>query len=100
MAKSQKRSKEKEFEERLFCSLKSYGYLFPRNENDIERFENLYGDTEIEVPEHLRNSILPNNDPNLNFDFEVNYNVAAFTNENDDQLDFLEDDSEEKSIDD
>lgn len=34
----------------LFNSLKEYGYVFPKTEKDVEKFEKLYGNTEIETP--------------------------------------------------
>jgi len=56
------------FEISLFEALRSYGYIFPKSQEDVENFEDLYGTTAIEVPEfeslnrlneELVNSLVP-----------------------------------------
>ncbi len=97
MSKSQKRSDEQEFEKRLFYSLKRFGYLFPENEKDVEGFEHLYGDTDIDIPEHLQNMETINIEEEIPLDFDVNYKMAAFSNGNLDQFDFPENSEEDDS---
>jgi hypothetical protein len=70
---------EEKFVKQLSQSLKYYGYLFPESSADVERFEAIYGDTEIEIPGHLESleKILSNDEKVINFD--LTNNLAAFT---------------------
>jgi len=72
---------EKSFESDLFFSLKSYGYLFPENTKEVERFEDLYGNTEIDVPMEFE-PVLPDNVLISNADFTKGLGVAAFSTMN------------------
>ena len=38
----------------LKTALKAFGYLFPETEEEYEAFEEIYGNTEIELPEYLK----------------------------------------------
>lgn len=38
----------------LKADLKSFGYMFPETEDELDAFEEMYGNTEIELPEHLK----------------------------------------------
>jgi len=40
----------------LLKALRSYGYLFPETEDEVEMFEKLFGHEKIELPESLRDS--------------------------------------------
>jgi hypothetical protein len=77
--KYKKLNEEEKFEKELLQTLRYYGYLFPESSEDVERFEALYGDTEIEMPEHLESieKIISENKPELNF--ELSYDMAAFS---------------------
>lgn len=94
MAQSQKLSEEQEFEKKLFYSLKRYGYLFPENKQDIEKLEELYGDTEIEIPAHLQNLNVPKADEELPSDFDVDYRVAAFSSKEPGSFELPEDEED------
>lgn len=77
--RNQNLSEELKFEQKLFQSLKHYGYLFPESIKDVDRFEELYGDTEIEIPEHLQSLDALNTNKELPLDFGLAYNVAALS---------------------
>ena len=64
------------FEIDLFNALKSYGYLFPKDTKDVDNFENLYGNTEIETPPFVEQSKRNENLEIKNTDF--NLRLAAF----------------------
>lgn len=74
------------FEVELYYALKSYGYLFPETIKEVERFEKLYGDTEITIPSDIE---LPkiikklNNQSLEDVDFNLSMNKAAFSSNND-----------------
>lgn len=72
-------SDEQKFEQKLFHTLKFYGYLFPDNAKDVDNFEELYGDTEIDIPEHLQSLEMRNHEENLHLDLDFTNNVAAFS---------------------
>lgn len=56
----------------LFNSLKEYGYVLPKTEADVEKFEALYGNTEIETPVvKLPNSNGDVDNTSLSFDFKM-----------------------------
>jgi hypothetical protein len=38
----------------LNAAFKKFGFLFPETENEVEQFENTFGKTEIDLPEHLK----------------------------------------------
>ena len=76
-SKKQNLTEEQKFEQKLFHSLKRYGYLFPETINDVDKFEELYGDTQIDIPEHLE---LEESSESL-LDFDYSNNRAAFSNE-------------------
>ena len=40
-------------EEVLYAALKKFGFLFPKTEQEINQFEEVFGSTEIELPSHL-----------------------------------------------
>ncbi|MBD3636597.1 MAG: hypothetical protein HUJ25_04590 [Crocinitomicaceae bacterium] len=48
-----KKNKDTSFERDLFMALSEYGYLFPTTEEDVENFESLYGNTQIEAPDFI-----------------------------------------------
>jgi hypothetical protein len=72
-------NEEDKFVKQLFQSLKYYGYLFPQSSADVERFEVIYGATEIEIPEYLDSfeKILSNNEQVLKID--LTNSIAAFS---------------------
>lgn len=78
-SKKQDISKEKEFEKKLFHSLKYFGYLFPENIDDVDKFEELYGDTQIDVPEHLELEESHNSNAESILDFDFSNRIAAFS---------------------
>jgi len=75
------------FEHEFYKALNFYGYLLPNNSNDIERFEELYGKTEIDTPSliELPKTKSEKSIPLLGeMNFDLSLGVAAFTsNEND-----------------
>lgn len=74
--------KEKKIEHTIFNSLKYYGFLFPENVEDVDRFEELYGDTDVDIPEHLQSLESLQLNENNPLDFDFSNNMAAFsTNE-------------------
>ena len=83
-------TEEEKFEKELLQSLRYYGYLFPESLEDVERFEMLYGDTEIEVPEHLDSleKIKPNDEFQPGFNFSNN--IAAFSANNQHDFDLFD----------
>jgi len=72
-------NEEEKFERELLESLRYYGYLFPGNSKEIERFETLYGDTEIDMPEHFQSLEKLSPEKEIPLDFDLSYNVAAFS---------------------
>lgn len=63
----------------LFNSLKEYGYVLPKTEKDVEKFEKLYGNTEIETPVVK----LPITNKNIDFSSEnFNFQMAAYSSSN------------------
>lgn len=42
-------------ESELETALKSFGYLFPETDEEIDAFEEMHGNTEVVLPEHLEN---------------------------------------------
>lgn len=74
------------FEHEFYKALKSYGYLLPNNSVDVERFEELYGSTEIDTPP-LIELPKPKSTGSISLlsemNFDLSLSVAAFTsNEN------------------
>ncbi len=81
--KEHNNSEDQAFEFELFNSLKSYGYLFPENTQDVVKFEELYGNTDIEIPSNIK---LPSHEDILKLkgvDFEVPMDIAAFISDED-----------------
>jgi hypothetical protein len=77
------------FELELYQSLKSYGYLFPENIRDVEKFETLYGNTEIETPDTIdlsKEKDFPGLQVLRNIDFGFPANIAAFTSNEDESF--------------
>ena len=66
----------------FFHSLKYFGYLFPSSIKDVERFEELYGDTEIDIPEHIQSPETIIIEDASSIDFELSYDIAAFSADN------------------
>ena len=52
------KSSNNNFEQDLYFIFKKYGYLFPTTEEEVERFERLHGNTDIEMPEKFQSSDL------------------------------------------
>lgn len=79
---SKKKNKETIFEEALFEALKANGHLFPNTIRNVENLEELYGDTEIEMPSHLDtyDDLLTSNDRE-EFKPTLSLDIAAFTSE-------------------
>lgn len=42
------------FESELKYSMRYYGMLFPSSEEEVKIFEKLYGPTDVEMPDHLK----------------------------------------------
>ncbi|MGN6211508.1 hypothetical protein [Parafilimonas sp.] len=57
----------------LNAALKKYGFLFPETEKEIEQFENCFGKTDIELPEHLK-------EPDFMFSSNENHNQVKVIN--------------------
>jgi hypothetical protein len=74
------------FELILFNSFKSYGYLFPKTIEDVERFEELYGTTEIQTPDFKKS--IPNEFNLENIDFNFESSLAAFKGSENELSDF------------
>lgn len=76
-----------DFEIDLFKSLRSYGYLFPVTREDVDRFEELYGDTDIESPEIdeiIDTTLLGLKESNQDvFMLDAEFNIAAFSSDED-----------------
>ena len=74
------------FEIELLKALKSYGLLFPSSVKGVDRFEELYGQTEIELPERLNSSsnMLRKQSAKLigNVDFKKTIRQAALVSKN------------------
>lgn len=80
--KKKLRAEEEKFEKALFHALKQNGYLFPKTLEDVEKFEELYGDTEIEMPEHLQSyQDLQKKNNEEDSLISLNLDIAAFTSE-------------------
>jgi len=92
-AKKQKLNKVQLFEQELFHSLKYHGYLLPDNFADIQRLDEFYGDTEIEVPENLQPLDLLQSDSTKKFvlDLDFSSKIAAFSPKDLDQFGLNED---------
>ncbi len=45
-----------EFKKEVWISFKKYGLLFPTSDEEVKLFEKLYGSTDVEMPEELKNS--------------------------------------------
>ena len=54
--KEQVLSKDVKFELQLYQALKTYGFIFPTSVDDVDRFEALYGKTEIDLPVSIKAS--------------------------------------------
>ena len=80
--KNRSGNKEKEFEKALFYALKANGYLFPATLDDVEKFEELYGNTEIDMPEDLQSyeDLVKRKGEDGNLP-SLNLEIAAFTSE-------------------
>jgi hypothetical protein len=72
---------EKSLEDEVFLSLKSYGYLFPETPKEVERYEELYGTTEIDVPLDFEPR-LPADLSYPNLDLTGVFTIAAFSSGN------------------
>jgi uncharacterized protein YwgA len=82
MEPSKKKTEETKFEEALFEALKTNGHLFPNTIKDVEKLEELYGDTEIEMPSHLATfDDLLNSHDRAEFEPNLSLGIAAFTSE-------------------
>lgn len=82
------------FSVNLFSSLKEYGYVFPKTDKDVEKFEALYGNTEIETPLVQ----LPSNKTDLNFPSEnFDFKMAAYSPTGKSSFSFPEDVKERKT---
>jgi hypothetical protein len=79
----------------LFDSLKTNGYIFPKTNKDVERFEELYGNTDIETPSFNipSDKDLDSNSTDLNF----NFSMAAFSSKKDSNFK-LPDNFDDKNI--
>lgn len=78
----------------LYNSLKEYGYLFPKTEKDVEKFEELYGNTKIETPVIK----LPINNKNTELSSEnFNFQMAAYSSVNKSGFNIPEDLKKKKS---
>lgn len=83
-------SEELEFEKEFFQALKRNGYLFPKSLEDVKKFEELYGDTEIDMPEHLQTyDDLISSKQGENVFPNLNLGIAAFTSEPNKPFTFL-----------
>jgi hypothetical protein len=68
------------FELNLFRSLKSYGYIFPASIKDVEKFEELYGNTDINAPSHFKFPEETKIEDIIGVDFNTFQNIAAYGN--------------------
>lgn len=84
------KNSEKRFESDLIQSLKYYGNLFPDSIADVERFQSLYGDTEIDIPEHLNSLEKIQAKSSDEIDFDLTYNIAAFSSTDNSDISFLD----------
>ena len=87
----QNQNEEQKFEQKLFHSLQYYGYLFPNNEKDIKRFDELYGDTEIDFPDHLKSLDMHNSDEEFSLDYDFSFEMAAFSADESNHFELPED---------
>ena len=71
--------KEAQFEKELLQNLIYYGYLFPGNSKSVERFEAIYGDTDIDMPDHLANLDYIEFNKTFETDFDLTLDKAAFS---------------------
>ncbi len=83
-------TEEQKFEKALFFALKRNGYLFPETLDDVEKFEELFGDTAIDMPEHLRTyeDLKRSNEKRDSLSISE-LGDAAFTSEPDTPISFL-----------
>jgi len=90
-----------QFEKDLFYSLKYYGYLFPTSVNEINKFEEHFGKTEVNIPDNLKNfnNILDLRNHTDHNDFDINFDVkmAAISSEENDTPYLSDDDSDQIS---
>lgn len=45
-----------EFEKRVMKHMSEFGYSFPTNEAELEKFNEIFGNTSFELPQHLQDS--------------------------------------------
>lgn len=98
--KERKLNDDEIFEVELFNSLAFYGYLFPKSIKEVDRFEELYGNTEIDTPAIIElptNKVLPNFQENKNIEMDLSLNKAAFRSKRNDSFDLPEDKSKKDS---
>jgi hypothetical protein len=79
--KEQVLSEDAKFELQLYQALKTYGFILPASVNDVDRFEALYGKTEIDLPVSIKASDRLFNseekDDDSIIDFKSPLNMAA-----------------------
>jgi hypothetical protein len=81
-----KKSDDTQFKQDLFWSLKSYGHLFPENKNEVERFEELYGNTPVDIPDNVETRMDMIMSTDDNFESEIEFKIAAFIPSSDDSF--------------
>ncbi|RLD66388.1 MAG: hypothetical protein DRI84_04895 [Bacteroidetes bacterium] len=90
--KKQDLTDEQKFEQKVFNSLKHFGYLFPESIKDVDRFEELHGDTEIDIPDHLQSPDILNSADEFSLEFGLSLKVAAFSDTASKRFELPEDD--------
>lgn len=95
--KNQQPFDEAKFEAEVHNSLNYFGYIFPETTTDVERFEELYGDTEIETPSAF--DILSKKKHSETIDFNILNNqmgMAAYAPDTDPLVEYKSAESKEK----
>ena len=95
--KSKNNITEQEFELKLFRALKSFGYLFPDSIRGVERFEELYGNTDVDFPEHLQSPDSFTNNQDVSFGLDFSIRMAALSPKKNEPFTLLGDDLNEDS---
>ncbi|HEY4193935.1 MAG TPA: hypothetical protein VGM63_00250 [Mucilaginibacter sp.] len=81
MLANRENNNEKTFESELYNSLKFYGYLFPENVLQVERFDKLFDVINSGAP-GLENLFPLNNQFSNPESFDLNLSIAAYSDEN------------------
>lgn len=70
------------FEAELFRSLKSFGYLFPENIQQVEAFEKLHGNHSVDTPT-LKDILSEDHGDSFSNNINLDMGIAAYSNPDD-----------------